>query len=73
MTMFRPVKMIIIAAYILSVFGTGVYLSAGEAQIFFKEKSHDFRVIKQGETVTHVFIFKNTGGETLYIREIDAG
>lgn len=36
-------------------------------QIHFNEEKHDFGKITQGQTVTHSFRFKNTGGSDLLI------
>lgn len=38
--------------------------------IVFDAKSHDFGTIKQGDKVAHVFKFKNTGKNDLYVLEV---
>lgn len=44
----------------------------GSPQITFKEKSHDFGTIKEGEVVETVFEFSNTGNAPLIISKIKA-
>jgi len=60
----------------LVLFMTFLFLStspipAGKGpKIKFKEESKDFGRVKQGETLTHVFVFKNEGDETLKIKSV---
>lgn len=39
-------------------------------KIKFREESKDFGRVKQGETLTHIFVFKNEGDETLKIKSV---
>lgn len=43
---------------------------ASNAQVTFTEKSFDFGDIKQGDVVTHVFKFENTGTEPLILSDV---
>lgn len=43
------------------------------AVLSFKEKIFDFGNVKQGESVTHEFIFKNTGNKPLVISDVVRG
>lgn len=54
------------------VFSTGVFAQALEKNpvMTFETKSHDFGDVKQGEKVTYVFKYKNTGTDTLRIDNI---
>lgn len=36
----------------------------------FEEATHDFGTIKEGEIVTHVFTFTNTGDEVLFLTNV---
>ena len=42
------------------------------AKIKFTEDSFDFGKIEQGEVLTHVFVFQNTGEETLKIKRVSS-
>ncbi len=44
--------------------------AAAQPRIDFKETSWDFGRVKQGELLTHEFIFKNEGDATLVIRKV---
>jgi len=39
-------------------------------RLFLQEKSYDFGEVQEGKVVTHVFIFKNIGDETLVINRV---
>jgi len=55
------------------VFSTGVFAQMAatkSAVMSFETKSHDFGDVKQGEKVTYVFKYKNTGTDTLRIDNI---
>ena len=54
------------------VFSTGVFAQVLEKSpvMTFETKSHDFGDVKQGEKVTHIFKYKNTGTDTLRIDNI---
>ncbi len=40
------------------------------AKIKFEEESYDFGEIKQGDRVSHTFIFTNTGDEVLILKRV---
>lgn len=55
------------------VFSMGVFAQTAatkSAVMSFETKMHDFGDVKQGEKVTHVFKYKNTGTDTLRIDNI---
>lgn len=55
----------------LLIFGFGVLSSeARQPKIKFKETSHDFGKVKQGEILTHEFVFTNEGDAPLIIQKI---
>jgi hypothetical protein len=50
---------------------SGVSIFAGQGpKIKFREESKDFGKMKQGKVLTHIFIFKNEGDETLVINRV---
>jgi len=50
---------------------SGSLISGGKGpKIKFKEESWDFGKLKQGKVLTHVFVFKNEGDETLKIKRV---
>ncbi len=44
----------------------------GGAAIMFKSRTYDFGLVNEGDKVTHVFPFKNTGGEPLIIKDANS-
>lgn len=44
--------------------------TVSNAEITFAEKSYDFGKINQGDVVTHVFKFENTGKEPLILSDV---
>lgn len=42
----------------------------GGPRIVFDETVHEFGVIEQGDAVSHVFSFRNEGGDTLIVRDL---
>lgn len=48
-------------------------LCLASPKIEFKEMAYDAGKIKQGEVVTHIFKFQNTGNEVLSIDKVKAG
>ena len=50
---------------------SGSFIFAGKGpKIKFREESKDFGKMKQGEVLTHVFVFKNEGDENLVIKRV---
>jgi hypothetical protein len=66
---YMSAAVLLLAALILA--GSGI--SAGEPRIYFKERERNFGAVKQGSTVSHVFLFSNRGDETLFIHKVSAG
>jgi hypothetical protein len=58
---------LILACLLLSA---GPILAAKGPKIKFREESKDFGKMKQGKILTHVFVFKNEGDETLVIKRV---
>jgi len=46
--------------------------SGGVAVMTFEKKEHNFGTIREGQTVSHEFRFKNTGSADLIIVKVDA-
>lgn len=64
-----PDKTLFVSAEIMEYFDTTVQ---NNAVLFLKETSFEFGKIKVGDIKTHVFEIKNTGSDTLFIRDIKA-
>jgi hypothetical protein len=58
---------LILACLLLS--GSFIFADKGP-KIKFKEESWDFGKMKQGKVLTHIFVFKNEGDETLKIERV---
>lgn len=54
------------------VTASGKYDDSSLPKIKFNKETFDFGVIIQGEKVSHIFKYKNTGGSDLVIREVKA-
>jgi hypothetical protein len=65
----RDHRIIYIALFALLIIA-GSALSAGQPKIKFKESSWNFGKVKQGETVSHEFVFANEGDATLTIKRV---
>ena len=52
--------------------GKTVQADTGHARIHFKEYQHDFGNIAEGEIVSYVFEFTNTGSAPLLIKSVSA-
>ncbi|GDX52222.1 hypothetical protein LBMAG27_12690 [Bacteroidota bacterium] len=62
--------------FILNYFSTSaqvVIVKNDSAVLIFKEKIYDFGNVKQSESVTHEFKFKNTGTKPLVISDVVRG
>ena len=62
------IPLVLILACLL--FSAGPIFAGKEPKIKFREGSKDFGKMEQGEVLTHIFVFKNEGDETLKIRKI---
>ena len=58
---------LILACLLLS--GSFIFAGTGP-KIKFREESKDFGKMKQGTVLTHIFVFKNEGDETLKIKKV---
>ncbi len=58
---------LILACLLLSA---GPIFAGKGPKLKFREESKDFGKVKQGEVLTHVFVFKNEGDETLKITKV---
>ena len=56
------------AAVLLSA---AAWAQASKPRAVFKETTHDFGKIKQGDVVTHEFVFKNEGGAPLIVEKVE--
>ncbi len=67
----RPPKfaLTVIALAAVLIFGGAVW-AAGQSRIRFKETSWDFGRVKQGEVLSHEFVFSNEGDVTLVIQKV---
>jgi hypothetical protein len=64
-------KVSLIASALLPVFLLGsLGYGSGQPKIKFKETAWDFGKVKQGEVVSHEFVFANEGDETLVIQKV---
>jgi hypothetical protein len=68
MTRYNILGLVLVFTLCLGSFASG---EAG-AKIKFKEDSVDFGKIKQGEVMTHVFVFQNVGEEILKIKRVQS-
>lgn len=59
---------------LLGLLGFGLLQAQGvpSPRLEFEEMEHDFGVINEGDTVTHVYRFRNTGSDTLRIGKVRA-
>lgn len=53
------------------LFASGATAAAKKARAVFRETSHDFGRVKQGEVLVHEFVFKNDGDEPLIIERVE--
>jgi len=63
----RITLVLILACLLLS--GSFIFADKGP-KIKFREESKDFGKMKQGKVLTHIFVFKNEGDETLLIKNV---
>ena len=67
LTLSRSRISILSVAAFLFLSGT---IAFGQPRIKFAETVHDFGLVKEGESVTHVFRFQNLGDEPLNIPRV---
>jgi hypothetical protein len=60
---------VLVAALVL--LAAGALAQGQKPRAVFKETSHDFGKIKQGDVVNHEFVFKNDGGATLVVQGVE--
>ena len=65
----RAIAVLIPAAVLLFVAAAAA--QAGKPKAVFKETSHDFGKVKQGDVVTHEFTFTNAGGAVLVVDKVE--
>ncbi len=61
---------LVILLSFISCFAFAQTATTKTAKIDFKEKSYDFKEIKEGETVEHKFVFTNTGDAPLLLTNV---
>ncbi len=66
----REVQFFIVVALSIFLMSEILLLAGKSAKIKFKEESWDFGRIKQGEILTHVFVFNNVGDAPLIIKKV---
>jgi hypothetical protein len=65
----RPSWAVIAAAVLL--LASAALAQARKPRTVFKETTHDFGKVKQGDVVTHEFVFKNEGGAPLVVEKVE--
>lgn len=66
-----PRAAIAVAIAVLLALASAAPAAAKDARVKFRETAWDFGKIKQGEVVTHEFIFKNVGDAPLLIEQVE--
>lgn len=61
---------VVLAGLVLVLFLGSSFCQAGEPRIKFKELVRDFGKVKQGEILSHEFVFTNEGDSTLVIKKV---
>jgi hypothetical protein len=64
----RISAVIAVAALVLA---TGALAQTNKPRAVFQETSHDFGKVKQGDVVSHEFVFKNEGGAPLVVDKVE--
>ncbi|MGZ5487442.1 MAG: DUF1573 domain-containing protein [Candidatus Aminicenantales bacterium] len=67
-TPWRSGAVIAAAAVLLAA---AAWAQAPKPRAVFKETSHDFGKVKQGDVVSHEFVFKNEGGAPLLVEKVE--
>lgn len=65
----RPGAVIVSIAVLL--FASAALAQATKPRAVFKETKHDFGKVKQGDVVTHEFVFTNEGGAELVVEKVE--
>ncbi len=63
-------KKAVLAGCVLLLFLGTLTLQAGQPKIKFKEEAWNFGKVKQGEVLSHEFVFTNSGDATLIIQKV---
>ena len=66
--LWRSGAVIAVAAVLAAV---SLWAQAGKPRAVFKETTHDFGKVKQGDVVTHEFAFKNDGSAPLVVEKVE--
>jgi hypothetical protein len=61
----------VLAAAAVLVLAAAALGQPAKPRAVFKETSHDFGKVKQGDVVTYEFVFKNEGGATLVVDKVE--
>ena len=64
----RSAAVIAAAAVLLAA---AAWAQPAKPRAVFKETTHDFGQVKQGDVVTHEFVFKNAGGAPLLVEKVE--
>jgi hypothetical protein len=64
----RSGAVIAVAAVLLAA---AAWAQPAKPRAVFKETTHDFGQVKQGDVVTHEFVFKNAGGAPLLVEKVE--
>jgi hypothetical protein len=64
----RPGAVIVAAAVLLA---SAALAQATKPRAVFKETSHDFGKVKQGDVLDHEFVFRNAGGAPLIVEKVE--
>lgn len=67
-TIWRAGAVIAATAVLAAAFA---WAQPGKPRALFKETTHDFGKVKQGDVVTHEFAFKNTGNAPLVVEKVE--
>ncbi len=68
---FRGRLTVVLACAAGLLFGARLSGEAASARAVFKETSFDFGKVKQGEILTHEFVFRNAGDKTLVVERVE--
>jgi hypothetical protein len=66
----RPAMAVLCAGALLAA-AAGTLAAARNVRAVFQETAHNFGKVKQGEVLTHEFVFKNSGDATLVVERVE--